>query len=122
MWQANGDKSRPKLSKIERSYTRTIGRVGTELTFSSSGGASKAKIREYRIRCDGVFYPLPTGPVLSCRWLDSNHVEGETRGPNGRKSYWAREVTPDDHTMTITEFKNKARTRVASIMVLDLVK
>jgi hypothetical protein len=90
VWQANGDKSRPKLNKVERSYTRTIRRTGEEIVFSSAGGASKAKIREYRIRCDGAFYPLPTGPVLSCRWLSSNSIEGETRDPNGRRLFWAR--------------------------------
>ena len=122
VWQANGDKSRPKLNKVERSYTRTISRIGEDLVFSSAGGASKAKIREYRIRCDGAFYPLPAGPVLSCRWLNSSSVEGETREPNGRKLYWSREVTPDGQMMTITGFKDKARTKVVSIMILDRVK
>ena len=30
VWQANGDKSRPKLNKVERSYVRTIGRIGED--------------------------------------------------------------------------------------------
>jgi hypothetical protein len=122
VWQANGDKSRPKLTKVERSYTRTIRRTGEDIIFSSTGGPSKATIREFRIRCDGAFHPLPAGPVQSCRWIDTNSIEGETQYPGGRKSYWVREVTPDGQTMTITDFKDKARTKVASLITLDRVK
>ena len=122
VWQANADKSQPKLTRVQRTYVRTIERIGKDIKFSSSGGDSKAKIRSFLIRCDGSLYPLPTGPVMSCRWVDSRRVEGETRDPRGRESYWAREVTADGQTMTITEFKDKTRTKVASVMALDRVK
>lgn len=122
IWRANGDKSQPKLNKVEGSYTRTVRRIGEDIVFSSAGGAAGAKIREHRFRCDGKFYPLPTGPVMSCRWLNSSSVEGETHLPDGRKDYWVTEVTPDGRMMTITAFKDKARTKIASIMILDRIE
>ena len=122
VWQANGEESRPKLDKVQRSYIRTISRIGADIIFSSAGGASKAKIRDFRLRCDGAFYPLPTGPVLACRWLNSNSVEGETRYPNGKKRYWVREVTSDGRVMTVTSFKDKARSKISSVMILDRVE
>jgi hypothetical protein len=121
-WKANSEESRPKLSRAERSYVRTIRRAGEEVLFSSVGGASKAKVRNFRLKCDGAFYPLPTGPVLSCRWVDTNRVEGETRDPNGKKNYWMREVSPDGQRMTVTGYKNQSRTKIDSVMVLERVK
>lgn len=121
-WQANGDKSRPKLNQIERSYSRTIARSGEDLVFSSVGGPSKARIRQFRVRCDGHSYRLPTGPRLSCRYTAADRVEGETLDPNQTWSYWMREVSLDGQQMTITEYKDKARTRIRSVMVLDRVR
>src|ERR1039457_532889 len=80
-WHANAAKSRPPLDKKEASYERTIQREGDDLIFSSSGGASKAAIRQFRMLCDGRFHPLPTGPILSCRYVSATRVEGETQDP-----------------------------------------
>jgi hypothetical protein len=122
VWKADGERSRPKLSKTELSYVRTITRIGEDIVLSSTGGVSKAKIREYRARCDGAFYRLPTGPLLSCTWVGQTRVEGETREPNLRNPFWTREVTSDGQTMTITEFRDKARTKQSRVLVLDRVQ
>lgn len=119
VWKADGDRSRPKLNKAERSYVRTMTRVDEGIVLSSTGGVSKAKTTEYLARCDGTFYRLPTGPYLSCRWIGRTRVEGETHDPNGRICFWTRELTSDGQTMTITEFRNKARTKQSRLLVLD---
>jgi len=121
-WRANARESRPMLSKEEATYARSIQRDGDDLIFASSGGPSKAAIRRFRVRCDGRFHPLPTGPKLSCRYVASNRVEGETKDPTGRHSYWVREVSMGGQKMTISEYKNKSRTKLRSVMVLDRVR
>ena len=124
MWKADGDKSRPKLSKAELTYVRTIGRSDDYLLFSSTGGASKAKPedRKYRLRCDGGFYPQPAGSTLSCTWVASNRVVGVSKSPDGKKQYWSREVSADGESMTITGFKDQTRTKVESVQVLERVR
>ena len=122
-WKANAGASHPKLSKKEGSYERTITRDGDDLVFASSGGASKATIRQFRIRCDGIFHPLPTGPVLACRYVAPNRVEGETKDhPAGKLIFRAREVSADGQRMSIFGYKDKNRTRLRSIEVLDRIK
>ncbi len=120
-WRANVAKSTPRLNKTEASYERVIARQGDELLFSSSGGSSKAKVRDFRLKCDGRFYPLPTGPVLRCAYLSANRVNGETRDPDGRLLYWTREVSDDGQQMIISEFKDDRRTKLRSRLVLDRV-
>jgi hypothetical protein len=110
------------LSKKEASYERSISREGDDLVFASSGGVSKAATRQFRIRCDGLFHPVPTGPVLSCVYAMPNRVDGETKDPNQSKLFWSREVSSDGQEMTISEYKDKARSKLRSIMVLDRVK
>ena len=121
-WRANPSKSRPTLSKAEASYQRTIRRDGDDLVFDSSGGSSKARSQQYRLRCDGAFHPLPTGPVLSCRYIAPNKVEGETHDPTQERHYWTREVSADGQEMTISAYKDKGRTKLKSVMVLDRIK
>lgn len=121
-WRANADKSRPRLTKVERSYERTIRREGDELIFASSGGASTAAVRDFRIRCDGRFYPLPAGPSLSCVYVSTDRVEGETKDALKGSSFWTREVSPDGRELMISEYRDKARKKVRSVIVLDRVK
>jgi hypothetical protein len=121
-WRANAVKSRPHLNKTEASYERTILRDGGDLIFDSLGGASKAPVRQFRIRCDGLFHPLPSGPVLSCRYVTSTRVEGKTKDPTEARSFWTREVSPDGQQLTISSYKDKSRKRLRSVMVLDRVK
>ena len=121
-WKANAGKSQPKLRRREATYERSIKRDGDDLVFASSGGVSKAAIRQFRIRCDGLFHALPTGPVLSCRYVAPNRVEGETKDPTQEHLFWSREVSSDGQEMTISEYKDKARTKLRSIMVLDRIK
>jgi hypothetical protein len=121
-WKANATKSQPKLSKKEGSYERTIKREGDDLVFASSGGVSKAAIRQFKILCDGSFHPLPTGHVLSCVYTAPNRVEGETKDPNKSNFFWTREVSSDGQEMTISEYKDNRRTKLRSVMVLDRVK
>jgi hypothetical protein len=121
-WKANATKSRPRLSKKEASYERTISREGDYLVFASSGGVSKAAIRQFKILCDGLFHPLPTGPVLSCGYSAPNRVDGETKDPNHSNLFWTREISPDGQEMTISEYKDKARSKLRLVMVLDRVK
>ena len=120
-WRANAGKSRPALSKKQATYTRTIRRDGVDLVFVSSGGPSKALIRDFRIRCDGAFHPLPTGHVLSCIYIAPDRVEGETNGPDGSHFYWTREVSADRQVMTISEYKDRRRAKLRSVMVLDRI-
>ena len=121
-WRANAAQSKPKLNKTEASYERVITRQGDELLFSSTGGPSKAKARAYRLRCDGRFYPLPTGPALRCTYASPNRVDGQTDDPTGAHHYWTREVSPDGKQMTISAYKDSRRVKVRSVMVLDRIK
>jgi hypothetical protein len=121
-WRANAGKSRPPLDKKEASYERTIQRDGDELIFSSSGGASKAAIRQFRMLCDGRFHPLPTGPILSCRYVSATRVEGETQDPTRTRRFWAREVSSDGQQMMVLTYKDKARAKLREVLVLDRVK
>ena len=121
-WRANATKSQPKLNKVEASYERTVRREGDDLIFASSGGASKAAIRDFRIRCDDAFHSLPVGSLVSCRYVAPGRVEGETKDPNGEHSFWAREVSSDGSEMRILQYKDKARIKVRSVWVLDRVK
>ena len=121
-WRANAAESKPRLDKKQASYVRVIAREGDELLFSSTGGPSKATARDFRLRCDGKFYQLPTGPVLKCIYIAPTRVDGETRDPNGELMYWTREVSSDGTRMTISDFKDRRRTKTRSVMVLDRVK
>lgn len=121
-WRANAAQSKPKLDRTAASYERVIARQGEELLFSSTGGPSKAKDRAYRLRCDGGFHPLPTGPVLSCMYISSNRVDGQTDDPTGEHHYWTREVSPDGKQMMIFEYQDRRRVKVRSVMVLDRIR
>ncbi len=122
-WKANREHSRPKLSSAEASYLRRMERDGEDLVFSSSmAGNRKTKPRQYRIRCDGAPHPIPTGPLVSCKYVRTDRVEGETVEPIGRKFYWAREVSQDGGQMIETSYKDSGRTRVHSVWVLDRVR
>jgi len=118
-WQANRDKSRPKLGKRDASYRRTIARDGEDLVFSSPIGTSKASENTYRIRCDGGFHRVPFGS-LSCKYQAPNLIEGETIRDS--HDYWTREVSADGQEMKISAYKNSRRTKVKSIWILDRVK
>jgi hypothetical protein len=121
-WRANATKSQPNLNKVEASYSRTVRREGGDLIFASSGGASKAVVRDFRIRCDGGFHPLPVGSVVSCLYVAPSRVEGETKDPNGEHSFWAREVSLDGSELRILQYKDKARIKLRSVWVLDRVR
>jgi hypothetical protein len=120
-WRANRDKSRPKLGKRDASYTRTIARDGEDIVFFSHTGTSGSNENSYRIRCDGLFHPVPFGS-LSCRYDTPNLVEGETRALDERTDYWTREVSVDGQEMKISAYKDAGRTKIKSIHVLDRVK
>jgi hypothetical protein len=120
-WQANRDKSRPKLGKKDASYTRTIARDGEDVVFSSRIGTSKPSENNYRIRCDGLFHPVQFGS-LSCKYDAPNLMEGETMGLDERTSYWTREVSTDGQEMKISAYEDPGRTKVKSILILDRVK
>ena len=121
-WRANAGESRPRLGKTDASYERTIEHDGDDLIFAPSGGASKATVRQFKIRCDGLFHLLPTGPILSCRYATPTRVEGETKDPTAAHSFWTREVSSDGQRMTVSSYKNKGRTKLRTVMVLDRVK
>jgi hypothetical protein len=120
-WQANRDKSQPKLGKKDASYTRTIAREGEDLLFLSRTATSKSRENSYKIRCDGLFHPVPFGS-LSCKYSAHNLIEGETTSSDGQTGYWSREVSPDGQEMKILSYKNSGRTEVMSIWILDRVK
>jgi len=112
-WKANSEKSRPKLNKKEATYERIIQRDSDDLIFASSGGTSKERIRSFALRCNGNFYPLPSGPMLACRYVAANRVEGETVDPNGEHHYWTREVSADGTELTL--WGSKTRTERNSV-------
>jgi hypothetical protein len=121
-WKANANKSRPKLSKTEAGYLRTVTRDGDDPVFASSGSALKDATRESRIRCDGQVHSHPSGSDISCFYTAADRVEGETRDPRQTHTFWTREVSPDGREMTITEFKDKAHTKPRTLWVLDRIK
>jgi hypothetical protein len=123
-WRANANKSRPKLSRKAASYVRTIERSGESLLFSSTGGVAGPETRHFQIRCDGDFHPILAGPdmSLSCLYTGPNRVEGETQYSKYRRGYWSREVSADGQQLTISEYRDKARSKVKSVEILDRVK
>ncbi|MBI3896570.1 MAG: hypothetical protein HY313_11630 [Acidobacteria bacterium] len=122
-WKTNRDLSRPKLSKREASYIRTMLREGDELLFSSSMENFKTSEHHFRMRCDGQWYNVPTpDQSMLCLYASSNVVVGASIDPNHKVSYWTREVSADGQQMRITAYKDKARTKIESISVLDRIK
>lgn len=77
-WQANRDKSQPKLDARDASYVRTVTREGDNLMFSSRIDNPRGIQNHYKIRCDGQFHPVPFGSIL-CEYKAPNLVEGETK-------------------------------------------
>jgi len=127
-WKANAGKSRPKLDAVNGSYVRSMSREGDDIVFSSrikrahSAGFSE---NHYRIRCDGLPHHVQCGEgscATSCTYVAANRVEGETLSPDGKISYWAREVSPDRQEMTISGYKDKGRTELETVTVNDRVK
>jgi len=120
-WQANQEKSRPKLGKKDASYRRTIDREGEDLVFSSRRGTSRPSHNNYKIRCDGRFHRVPFGS-LSCEYMSMNLIEGETKVDSHEIEYWSREVSADGQEMKISAYLDSGRTKIRSIWVLDRVK
>jgi hypothetical protein len=121
IWQANQEKSRPKLGKKDASYRRTIDREGEDLVFSSRIGDSRPSENNYKIRCDGRFHRVPFGS-LSCRYTGMNFIEGETINVTHETEYWSREVSADGQEMKISAYRDSRRTKLKSIWILDRVK
>jgi hypothetical protein len=120
-WLVNANKSKPKPE--DASYARTIARDGDELVFTSLspllGGAVHQN--QYKILCDGQPRRVPCGQgscITSCIYKAENLVEGETKSTDG-KSYWTREVSADHQEMTISGYKDKAKTKLKTTQVLD---
>jgi len=109
---------------------RTIARDGDEVVFSSridrrSVRGGKVSENHYRIRCDGLPHHVQCGIAFcttSCTYKAENTVEGETASPDGKKSYWTREVSADGQEMRILAYADKAKTKLKSTQVLDRVK
>ena len=120
-WKANQDKSQPRLSNKEASYTRTISRDGADLVFSSRMGSSKRSQNNYKIRCDGQLHRVPFGH-LSCSYRASNIVEGETRSDDQEIHYWTREVSTDGKEMRILSYQDSGHLVLISVEILDRVK
>jgi hypothetical protein len=109
-WQESGGK--------KASYARTIARDGDELVFSSRWHSSH---HNYRIRCDGLFHPVPSGS-MSCKYITTNVIEGESR-QNRDTIYWKREVSADGQKMTISAYTDDRRTTLIGLPdLLDRVK
>ena len=89
-------------------YVRTVTRDGDELVFSSQGNPSKPKEHNYRIRCDGLFHPVPFG-TMSCSYVSPNVVIGESRNSARPTVYWRREVSADGQKMTIRSYEKADR-------------
>jgi hypothetical protein len=119
-WQANRDKSQPKLDARGASYVRTVTREGNDLVFSSRIDNPNGIENHYNIRCDGQFHPVPFGS-LSCEYKAPNLVEGETKSLDGKRGYWTREVSSDGREMTESEYKDKGRRKLQSVEVMDRV-
>lgn len=120
-WQANRDKSQPRLGDADASYVRTLAREGDDRVFSSRI-VIRRKVYEhrYRIRCDGAFHPVPSGSV-SCAYRASNLVVGvgSSRERKGKIGYWMEEVSSDSREMRIFEYEDEARTRLKKTWVFD---
>jgi hypothetical protein len=103
-------------------YVRTITRDGEELVFSSQGNPSKPKEHNYRIRCDGLFYPVPLGS-MSCKYESPNVVVGESRDTGKPPVYWKRELSADGQKMMIRGYTDGGReTELGTAGVLYRVK
>lgn len=127
-WKTNADKSRPKLEKVEASYVRTLSREGDDRVLSSrskspySGNFSE---NHYRILCNGLPHRVQCGNAsctTSCTYVAFSRVEGETISPDGKTLYWAQEVSSDGQEMRIYGYRDKARTKLTRVEVLDRVK
>jgi len=121
VWRENPVKSKPKPRDRDATYVRTITRDGQDLVFDSSRGKSKPHVNHYRIRCDGTFHKVPFG-LLSCKYITSNLVEGETRPKSGEVGYWTREVSADGQEMKISEYKDPQKSTITALYILDRVK
>jgi hypothetical protein len=103
-------------------YVRTITRDGEELVFSSQGNPSKPKEHNYRIRCDGLFHPVPFGSI-SCKYESPKIVIGESRNTGKPPIYWKREVSTDGQEMIIHGYTDRGReTELGTASVLYRMK
>jgi hypothetical protein len=92
------------------SYIRTIARDGEELVFSSQGNGLKPSEHNFRVRCDGLFHPVPFGSE-SCKYVAPNVVEGESKSSKDKTaSYWKREVSADGQKMLIYGYTDSRKT------------
>ena len=141
-WKANAEKSRPRLDKDEASYVRTISRDGDDVVSSSRQkkpgspplikGRTYSEFHEwqYRIRCDGLSHPVQCGPIScskSCTYTAPNRIEGLSETLNEKthtnfKDYWTEEVSSDGQEMRDYAYKDEARKKLKSVLVLDRVK
>jgi hypothetical protein len=122
-WRASRDKSQPKLNDTDASYVRTIAREGDEIVFSSRitlvEKHNNVVEHHYRYRCDGKPHRLPHGS-LSCIYKAANLIESEASSPDG-KYYLTSEVSANGQEVRILTYKNKTRTKLKSVWVLDRV-
>jgi hypothetical protein len=58
---------------------------------------------------------------MSCWYTAPNVVFGETTDPGQQVHYWKEEISPDGQQMTLTAYKNEARTKILSTIVLDRI-
>lgn len=122
-WRANRDKPRPKLDDTDASYVRTIGREGDEIVFSSRitlfERHQKVVEHHYRYRCDGKPHRTPQGS-LSCIYKAANLIESEASSPDG-KGYLTSEVSANGQEVRTLTYKDKKRTKLKSVWVMDRV-
>jgi hypothetical protein len=137
-WKVNNEKSQPKQSGENAKHQTTIARVGDVLVYSSQVG--KHKWRNTYL-CDGKPHPSDDGKsnksrpdiatIFTCVYLNEHEMMGETHvdaRPGARKdvdsrstvpSYWRRIVSPDGGEMIVTTYRDKDRTKIEEIAVLD---
>jgi hypothetical protein len=107
---------------MEASYWRMMSRDGDDRVVSSGhvSRSGKPTQHDYRIRCDGQFHPVPDG-TMACTYRAGNLAEGESRSHGGH-DYWMEQVSQDGQRITIPGYKDKQRTKIGHVFVLDRVK
>jgi hypothetical protein len=56
---------------------------------------------------------------MACLYISLNVVHGENFFSDGQVEYWGADVSPDGQQLTLTDYKDKARTKVKATIALD---
>jgi hypothetical protein len=121
-WRINQHETYGERHKKNSASDLSIAQDDDDLVLAYTNAASKQPIKTvFTLRCDGRANPAPHGSIV-CHYRTPGLIEGMSTNLGEKSpSYWRREVTADGNRMTFTYYKDRARSKVKSMLALDRV-